>query len=269
VRLKALSEEAGSLRERFVDRWAIAELLLLMGMAALYEGDHARAVALLEESIASFRDLGDIQRAAVCLTYLWMAALEGGHPERVAVLLKDEFRRLQEQEIKPQIQIYDGLMGLAVVAAREGRPARAARLGGAAETIREAISLSILLWDHTPTDYEAQLAAARSRLEETDQQEAWSEGRAMTPEQAIAYALSEEDLPQLRTPSTTSYPAGLSAREVEVLKLVARGLTNAQIARSLFISPRTVGEHLRSIYRKLGVPSRAAAAREASARGLI
>ncbi len=57
------------------------------------------------------------------------------------------------------------------------------------------------------------------------------------------------------------YPAGLTAREVEVLRLVAQGLTDAQVAEQLVISPRTVNFHLTSIYSKLGVSSRAAATR--------
>jgi len=60
---------------------------------------------------------------------------------------------------------------------------------------------------------------------------------------------------------TPAYPAGLSAREVEVLRLVSAGLTNPQVAAHLFLSPRTVQQHLRSIYNKLGVPTRAAATR--------
>jgi len=62
--------------------------------------------------------------------------------------------------------------------------------------------------------------------------------------------------------------AGLSAREVEVLGLVATGLTSAQIAKELFLSPRTVDTHLTSIYHKLGVSSRTAAARFALEHGL-
>jgi DNA-binding NarL/FixJ family response regulator len=58
---------------------------------------------------------------------------------------------------------------------------------------------------------------------------------------------------------TVSYPGGLSVREVEVLRLVATGLTNGEIAARLVLSPRTVEQHLRSIYNKLGVSSRAAA----------
>ena len=54
---------------------------------------------------------------------------------------------------------------------------------------------------------------------------------------------------------------GLTAREVEVLKLVAAGLMNREIAERLAVSTRTVDAHLRSIYAKLGVKSRSAATR--------
>jgi DNA-binding NarL/FixJ family response regulator len=91
----------------------------------------------------------------------------------------------------------------------------------------------------------------------------------MSPEQAIEYALAEEETGGTVTPEPSSYPAGLSAREAEVLKLVARGLTNAHIARELFISPRTVDRHLNSVYRKAGVGSRVAAARFALEHNLL
>src|SRR5215212_1769425 len=60
---------------------------------------------------------------------------------------------------------------------------------------------------------------------------------------------------------TSGFPAGLTQREVEVLQLVAEGLTDGAVAQRLFISPRTVSQHLRSIYGKLEVSSRAAATR--------
>jgi DNA-binding NarL/FixJ family response regulator len=69
--------------------------------------------------------------------------------------------------------------------------------------------------------------------------------------------------------SAPSYPAGLSEREVEVLRLVAEGLTDAEVAERLFLSPRTIGSHLRSIYNKIGVGSRAAAARFAEKYHLV
>ena len=87
----------------------------------------------------------------------------------------------------------------------------------------------------------------------------------MTPEQAVEYALGKQEAAS----ASPKDAALLSAREVEVLVLVAEGLTDPQVAERLYLSPRTVGQHLRSVYRKLGVPSRAAAAREALQRGLI
>ena len=69
------------------------------------------------------------------------------------------------------------------------------------------------------------------------------------------------------TPATN--PAGLTAREIAVLRLVAQGLTDAQVAERLIVSPRTVSTHLTSIYGKLGVSSRAAATRFAVERGLV
>jgi DNA-binding NarL/FixJ family response regulator len=59
------------------------------------------------------------------------------------------------------------------------------------------------------------------------------------------------------------YPAGLTAREMEVLRLLAQGLTSAQIAERLVIGQVTVNSHVRSIYSKLGVTSRSAATRYA------
>jgi DNA-binding CsgD family transcriptional regulator len=88
----------------------------------------------------------------------------------------------------------------------------------------------------------------------------------MTLEEAIEYALSEEEEQPTSLPKET---AGLSRRELEILRLVAQGLTDSQVAERLFLSPRTVGQHLRSVYRKLGVPTRAAAAKAAVERSLI
>src|SRR5262249_44291803 len=93
-----------------------------------------------------------------------------------------------------------------------------------------------------------------------------SEGRSMTPEHALA-ALQQTEMPQPRRaarPSAPStYPGGLTEREVEVLRLVAKGLTIAQIAEQLSMSFHTANAHVRSIYKKLGVTSRSAAVRYA------
>jgi DNA-binding NarL/FixJ family response regulator len=66
-----------------------------------------------------------------------------------------------------------------------------------------------------------------------------------------------------------SLPADLTAREVDVLRLVARGLSNRQIADELSLSPKTVGNHVEHVYAKVGVSSRAAATLFALQNGLV
>lgn len=76
----------------------------------------------------------------------------------------------------------------------------------------------------------------------------------------------ESRLPARRTGTNTS---GLSPRELDILRLVAQGMTNIEVAEQLFISPRTVGRHLQSIYGKLGVNSRTAATAYAFEQGIV
>jgi HD-GYP domain-containing protein (c-di-GMP phosphodiesterase class II) len=72
-----------------------------------------------------------------------------------------------------------------------------------------------------------------------------------------------------RAPARRAWPAGLTAREVDVLQLVARGYSNKQIASDLVVSPRTVAHHVEHIYTKLGVSSRALATFFATEHGLM
>jgi DNA-binding NarL/FixJ family response regulator len=104
---------------------------------------------------------------------------------------------------------------------------------------------------------------------------AWKEGRATPLEQLVAQALETNDVsPTEPKPGETGQeealsdlpptpPHELTAREMEVLRLLAQGLTSAQIAKRLVIGLVTVNSHVRSIYSKLGVTSRAAATRYA------
>jgi HD-GYP domain-containing protein (c-di-GMP phosphodiesterase class II)/DNA-binding CsgD family transcriptional regulator len=70
-------------------------------------------------------------------------------------------------------------------------------------------------------------------------------------------------------PSAPRWPADLTDREVEVLRLIARGRSNRQVAELLVVSPKTVGRHVENLYRKIGVSSRAAAALFAMEHGLL
>jgi non-specific serine/threonine protein kinase len=110
--------------------------------------------------------------------------------------------------------------------------------------------------------HEPQLVAAHSRLDQGAWEKSFAEGQAMGLEGAVEYALSEEEPDTSTSPVSTVPPTeqttpNLTQREREVALLLARGLTNRQIARELSISERTAGNHVAKILRKLGLSSRA------------
>src|SRR5439155_18063725 len=97
---------------------------------------------------------------------------------------------------------------------------------------------------------------------------AWAEGRRLTPEQALATqdpgTSQVSPIPRSSAVQPSSpAPAGLTRRELEVLRLLTEGLTNPQITEQLVVSLPTVNTHVASIFNKLGVNSRSAATRYA------
>ncbi len=166
------------------------------------------------------------------------------------------------------------LKGLAALEARQGALRQAILLWGAAEALREAIGAPI--YPVYVSSYQHAVALVRKQLSERAFLAAWFEGRSMTPAQVLAAvdpasnaardmrAFSANALPKPSVPSPV-----LSRREVEILRLVATGLTDVQVAERLVISPRTVNGHLSSIYSKLHVTSRTAALRAALEQHLI
>jgi predicted ATPase/DNA-binding SARP family transcriptional activator/DNA-binding CsgD family transcriptional regulator len=261
-RVEALREEAEALRRELSDPHAIAHLLVFLGLAALDAGDYERLVALYEESLDLFREVGDLRGIGICLNSMGLAALDEGDYERAAALLEESLHVLRE--LRDKVGTIYCLLGVAGVASSQGRPARAARLWGAAEALQEDVGLLLSPFHHSHYDYEGHLATARSLLDEAAWQAAWAQGRAMTPEQAIEYALGTEEPPTVPTvlaaqqepPVASRQPVVLSRREQEVALLIGRGLANRRIAEELGISKRTVDNHVAKILRKLGLSSR-------------
>jgi len=115
----------------------------------------------------------------------------------------------------------------------------------------------------------------RTQLGEKAFTVAWDAGRNMTPELVLA---NLESVPFLR-PASTVLPstsvvtapthAGLTPRQMDVLRLLTQGLTSAQIAQQLVINITTANFHVRSIYSKLGVNCRSAATRYAIEHHLV
>jgi DNA-binding CsgD family transcriptional regulator len=119
----------------------------------------------------------------------------------------------------------------------------------------------------------AELRAVTGRRE--DATAALEEARAILgPLQAAPALARAGDLADLLVVSVSvantpaAFPFGLTAREAEVLALLAEGLTDPQIAARLFVSRNTVATHVRAVYGKLGVNTRSAAARLATEHGL-
>jgi len=252
-----LGEESVRLFRHSYDAFGLATSLATLGMVALTQEDYAASRTLLEESVEICRDSGDDWALSLALRNQGIMALKQGDYERAATRLAESELALEE----PRSAF--GMLNLDLLAAAvsmRGDHERAARLFGAAEAAREAADVSVL--PSTRADYDRGVAAARAGLGEAAFDATWAEGKAMPPKLAVELALNHPPSPEDVAPP--SYPAGLSAREAEVLKLVAKGLTNASIARELFISPNTVNRHLNPVYRKLGVTSRAAAARFAA-----
>ncbi len=213
-----------------------------------------------------YRAARDAYGIVMCLLHIAFVTMAQDDYESTAALLREGLQLSRELEHKVFIQYC--VTGLAGVAASKGFLVRAARLWGAAERVSEISGGSIVREGKSTIDHERVLNAARSQLGEAAWTAAWAEGRAMSPEQAMEYALEREATSEpAATPQT--HPAGLSVREVDVLRLVAAGLTNAEVAERLFLSPRTVDWHLSSIYRKLGLHSRAEATRFAAEHGLL
>jgi predicted ATPase/DNA-binding CsgD family transcriptional regulator len=123
--------------------------------------------------------------------------------------------------------------------------------------------------------YDRMLAEARTSLGEKNVAAAWAVGQTMMPQQAIAVEKAKSSptqdsvVPPAMPQPAPVIPNGLTMREVEVLRLVAMGMTNNQIAEQLILSPNTVNAHTQSIYRKLDVNSRSAATRFAVEHHLV
>jgi predicted ATPase/DNA-binding CsgD family transcriptional regulator len=264
----SLSRELDSAYWRFLyfENW---------GWTALLQGDPEHATALIEEAVELARErrrgfMGLLSRP---LDNLGWAALLSGELGRAKAQFGENLMLSKVRGDK--VTLLMSLEGLACVAGAEGETIRAARLFGAAEALMEAIHYRLVPQERAVL--EPYRASVRSRLGEAAWEKAVAEGGATGLDQATAYALSKERSSKHLSPtrsqppvsSTPEHPGGLSPREVEVLGLVAEGLTNAQIAQRLFLSPRTVQRHLNSIYHKLGVSSRTAATRFAIEHGLL
>ncbi|WP_172632048.1 LuxR C-terminal-related transcriptional regulator [Dictyobacter arantiisoli] len=275
-----------------------AALLVLLGQVAFEEGETDQACALLEEGLARQQVSGDMRGSISTLSFLIRVLFA---QDKESLARRRNVERLElSQALHYQWGIADGLTILGHLAMQEGNEAmakerfdesltllrevnengaiaallhsagvavaaqghlqEAVRLWGASEAMCRALGESLLLVERVVVVRGT--VAVLTELGEEAFLTAWAEGQAMTPEQALA--MLGQGSGSSRHKDTSPFEKNkLTTREVEVLQLLARGRTNAQIAEALVISLLTVKAHVRSIYSKLGVTSRSAATRYA------
>ena len=264
IPLPAVMEELGELKPHLENKTTLAYLLLLQGMIAVSQGDLERSVTLHEQGLEVFRETQDTRGILNCLIHLGGIALAGGDYDGALSLLQESLRLGWNWDNTEGIQY--SLYVLACVAASQEQPVRAARLWGAVEGMQEDYGVNITPITVSFTDYKGRLKLARSQLDEEAWSGAWAQGKAMALERAVEYALSEVEeqeaptlvaVPDQQQPPADEPSESLTPREQEVALLVARGLTNRQIAQELSISEHTAANHVRKILKKLGLRSRA------------
>jgi predicted ATPase/DNA-binding CsgD family transcriptional regulator len=272
----ALMQEGLSIARELGDKRFLAIGLNNLGYRTFLQGDLPRAAALAEEALPIARELGHTPGLGATLDTLARIAHAQGNLEQAEALHLESFSLALEEGYV----IWAGyrLIGLARVAEAKGQPARAARLLGSAQAL---IDVNEHMAPVESAAYERDVARLRARLGEESFAAVWKEGLSMTPQQALGTperAASSEPVPsvpkslsigKLLPAQRLAYPAGLTAREMEVLRLLAQGMTSQQIAERLILSLHTVNAHVRSIYTKLELNSRSALTRYAIEQHLL
>jgi non-specific serine/threonine protein kinase len=265
-----LCEEGLAMLQGLGHTEATAMLLNTLAEVLYYQGEHNRARARFEEALATSKEKWII---ADSLYGLARVAQREGDYNRSAAFLREALKAYME--IGSKRGIAECLVGTAKIAARYGLIQQSAVLFGAAEALFEATGYR--LHPAEQDDLKRSQIEVGAHVGKAAWAQALADGRAMQVKDGgeLAMQVLQDVLQTAKAPHTklsirtSKYPNDLTRREVEVLSLVAEGLTDAEIAERLFLSPHTVHAHLYSIYNKLNVKSRAAATRFALSHNLV
>ncbi|MGH2544876.1 MAG: tetratricopeptide repeat protein, partial [Ardenticatenaceae bacterium] len=259
---RRLFEESNALFQEFGEKWHVGHAWNYLGHIARFQGENVAAELHYRNALALLRELGNKPGPAVSLYGLGQVARQRGDYHEAVTWFRESYRLFQE--LSSPAGIASCLEGLGeVVSAQGGRAAavQAAQLLATASRLREESGRPIGVAERP--NYERAAGAIRATLGADTFATAWEAGRAMTLAETISVVERLMHDPDVSGRPSSINPAGLTDREIEVLRLVAQGLTDAQVAQRLVVSPRTVNSHLRSIYSKLDVTSRSAATRYA------
>jgi DNA-binding CsgD family transcriptional regulator/transcriptional regulator with XRE-family HTH domain len=252
-----LLEEGLALHNVLGDEVGAAWAQFNLGHVFMNRCDWARASPLLEESLRRYRALGDVRRIGIACTMLGAVIARLGELDLTAALLREGLAKLQA--VGDRAYMVPCLLTVASVAAETGQPVPAARLLGAADALGEALGATILAPVNRLT-HDMALETIGTRLGAAELAAARAQGRALRLDEALAEAdLAAErvSLPAPRATTTAARPPDtLTPREHDVLRLLADGYSDRQIAATLGIAPATARVHVHHVLGKLGLRSR-------------
>jgi non-specific serine/threonine protein kinase len=249
------------------DRWNVNFAGDYLGHVAHSLKEYSAARRHFEESLALSTELNDLWGIAHSLANLADLSLDERQLGPAEVHLVEAMNRMQELGRPSAIMAV--IEGFAVLAAAQAQPLRAITLEGAATRAREEFRFA---WRRDlRIRVEAWLPAACSAVGRVAAANAERKGRAMNLDSAVSFALEGvKGRPgHGGVGDHTEAGPALTRREVDIASLVAKGLSNREIAARLFISRRTAETHVDRILTKLDFHSRAQIAVWAAQRGLL
>jgi DNA-binding CsgD family transcriptional regulator len=228
-------------------------------------GDLTAAERVCAAGLARSREVGDVVSLGELLVLMAVLELRAGRVVDAVAHVREGFRIAVHTGIAAEL--VHGLDCCGHLCAATGRLADAVTVWSAMAALMRAGQ--VVDWPADARRRDHPLREARQALGPDRARAAEERGVAMNPATAAEYALLLTEDPGSRQPGTPPGAGTLSARERELVTLVAQGHTNAQIAARLYISVRTVSSHLDRIRDKTGCRRRADLTRLALAAGLV
>jgi non-specific serine/threonine protein kinase len=258
---RAMFEESATISRELGDTANLVVTLTNLADLAVDQGDHERATRLYEEALAVARERQDPHVIAYCFRGTGNIARAAGRYSEAIDRLREALRLLRPLEDRRCIPLC--LEGIACVTVGPNWADRAARLLGATHALQARTGAPSP--PAAMTDYQRTVADARKALGTERFEAAWTAGDAMDLGEAVDLALADDlqtDREERRRSDHRRLGSErpgvpLTAREREVVGLIAEGLSNRQIAERLTLSLRTVERHIENVYNRLGCTGKA------------
>jgi predicted ATPase/DNA-binding CsgD family transcriptional regulator len=268
--------ESARLFRQVGDRLGVGQMLGNLGYYELSAGDVDAARRHLAESNDIARPLNDRYTIVHTTFHLGLADYLGGSPDAAGALFAESLDLARRTGMRAMMAY--ALLGLALTGAGGAGPGWSARLHGAAAQALADLGHVLPPLEERLADQDCQ--RLRAAIDDAAFEAEYAVGRTLDPARAADQALQGIPAGHVAPPAgglasepdaavTGGAVAVLTPRELDVLKLIAQGLSNADIARRLFLSEHTVHRHLANILRKLNLSSRAAAAAWGARTGLV